>query len=94
MPEDTRATGARVMEAFTLFIEKTSDLSIEPANLEGVRVNTTGHYGTGWMLLRMSLHEPLLVLNLESDQAGSIQLLRETIKDFFYNQVDLDSSRL
>lgn len=94
LTEDTHATGAKVMEAFKLFIEKTTDLSIEPANLEGVRVNTTGHYGTGWMLLRMSLHEPLLVLNLESDQVGSIQLLRETIKDFFHNQFDLDSSRL
>lgn len=94
LPEDIQSTGAKVMEEFESFIEKEADLSIEPANLEGVRVNTAGHYGTGWMLLRMSLHEPLLVLNLESDQEGSIPLLRETIKAFFYDQSDLDSSRL
>lgn len=94
LPEDIQSTGAKVMEEFKSFIEKEADLSIEPANLEGVRVNTAGHYGTGWMLLRMSLHEPLLVLNLESDQEGSIPLLRETIKAFFYDQSDLDSSRL
>ncbi|MER2173380.1 MAG: phosphomannomutase/phosphoglucomutase [Carnobacterium sp.] len=94
LPEDILATGKKVMEDFSRFIEKESDLSIEPANLEGVRVNTSGQYGTGWMLLRMSLHEPLLVLNIESDQAGSIKKLREKIKDFFYEQVDLDSSRL
>ena len=82
------------MEDFSRFIEKETDLSIEPANLEGVRVNTSGQYGAGWMLLRMSLHEPLLVLNLESDQAGAIKKLREKMKDFFYEQVDLDSSRL
>lgn len=94
LPEDIHATGAKVMEEFKSFIEKEADLSIEPANLEGVRVNTKGQYGTGWLLLRMSLHEPLLVLNLESDQEGSIKLVRETIKAFFYNQSDLDSSRL
>lgn len=94
LPEDIHVTGEKVMEAFSRFIEKETDLSIEPVNLEGVRVNTSGQYGAGWMLLRMSLHEPLLVLNLESDQAGSIKKLRETVKDFFYEQVDLDSSRL
>lgn len=94
LPDDVQVTGERVMEAFKSYIEKEPNLSIEPANLEGVRVNTTGHYGIGWMLLRMSLHEPLLVLNFESDQAGSIKVLRETLKNFFYNQTDLDSSRL
>lgn len=94
LPEDIQATGKKVMEDFSRFIENETDLSIEPANLEGVRVNTSGQYGAGWMLLRMSLHEPLLVLNFESDQTGSIKKLRETIKDFFYEQVDLDSSRL
>lgn len=94
LPEDVQAAGVKVMDSFKLFIEKETDLSIEPANLEGVRVNTAGQYGTGWMLLRMSLHEPLLVLNLESDQEGSIKLLRATLKDFFYNQTELDSSRL
>lgn len=94
LPEDVQATGEKVMESFKKYIEKEADLSIEPTNLEGVRVNTTGQYGTGWMLLRMSLHEPLLVLNLESDQEGSIKILREKLKDFFYNQTELDSSRL
>ena len=94
LPEDIRTTGDKVMESFKSFIEKESDLSVEPANLEGVRVNTAGKYGTGWMLLRMSLHEPLLVLNLESDQEGSIKILRERLKTFFHDQTDLDSSRL
>ena len=94
LSQDVQATGQRVMENFQAYIETATDLTVEPANLEGVRVNTSGQYGIGWMLLRMSLHEPLLVLNLESDQEGSIKLVREKLKTFFYDQSVLDSSRL
>ena len=43
-----------------------------PDNEEGVRFDLTEPYGDGWLLLRMSLHEPLLVLQVENDQTGYI----------------------
>ncbi|MEG0474473.1 MAG: phosphomannomutase/phosphoglucomutase [Carnobacterium sp.] len=92
--EDVQQIGKETIAAFETFIRQTSDLAVDPDNLEGVRVNTSGKYGAGWLLLRMSLHEPLLVLNLESDQKGAIKQLRQDLKAFFTAQDKLDSSRL
>ena len=94
LSEDISLVGADAMEDFRGFIYKTADLEVEPRNLEGVRVNTSGKYGTGWMLLRLSLHEPLLVLNFESDQKGAIALLRKDLKNFFEENDELDASLL
>ncbi|MGX7394727.1 phosphohexomutase domain-containing protein [Carnobacterium mobile] len=94
LSEAVQETGMTVLKRFKEFIQKTPDLTVEPNNLEGVRVNTSGKYGTGWLLLRLSLHEPLLVLNLESDQQGAIKSLRQDLREFFTNQTDLDASRL
>lgn len=92
--DSVQQTGEQLIEAFEKFVAEQSDMEIETNNLEGVRVNTSGRYGTGWFLLRLSLHEPLLVLYFESDQEGSIVQLKETLKVFFNQQEDIDSSKL
>ncbi|TFJ44193.1 phosphomannomutase/phosphoglucomutase [Carnobacterium divergens] len=92
--EDVALIGANVLEDFRDFIRETPDLTIEPQNFEGVRVNTTGVFGKGWFILRLSLHEPLLVLTMENDELGAIARLREVLKTFFNGQSDLDASFL
>jgi hypothetical protein len=48
-----------------------SNWSMEAVNYEGWRVTVDqGDGRRGWLLLRQSLHDPLLVLNVESDQEG------------------------
>jgi hypothetical protein len=48
-----------------------SSWSLEPVNHEGWRVTVDeGDGKRGWLLLRQSLHDPLLVLNVESDKEG------------------------
>lgn len=61
---------------------------VECPNYEGVRLNTTH----GWLLLRMSLHEPLLPLNLESDKEGGIAEMLEKLKPFLEKFTKLDLS--
>lgn len=51
--------------------------SVEP-NYEGVRVKCNKE--KGWFLLRLSLHDPLLVLNVESDAKGGIQQIIYRLK--------------
>ena len=92
--DTVQQTGEEVIEAFKNFVTDQPDMEIENNNLEGVRVNTSGAYGTGWFLLRLSLHEPLLVLYFESDQADSIAQLREDVKLFFSQQEGIDFSKL
>ena len=59
-------------------------------NYEGVRVNWHNEKGSGWFLLRLSLHEPLLCLNIESDTEGSAKVLLDKLSSFFYSYSDLE----
>lgn len=52
-------------------------------NEEGVRMKLNEPYGSGWFLLRLSLHEPLLVLQLENDEVGMIDKVLPVLREFF-----------
>lgn len=73
-------TGSSILAAFDKWVVEGAGgapgWSKEPVNHEGVRVNIDqgqrgdGAPAAGWALLRASLHDPLLVLNIESDVSG------------------------
>lgn len=67
---------------------------IDPENEEGIRINLTGPYGQGWFLLRMSLHEPLLVLQIENDEAGHLPAVVQAIGRFLSQYEAIDQSKL
>ena len=55
--------------------------TLAPSNYEGIRISFGEGEGDGWFLLRMSLHDPVLPINVESDTAGdSIKI----VKDLYY----------
>ncbi|WP_068473763.1 phosphohexomutase domain-containing protein [Saccharicrinis aurantiacus] len=41
-------------------------------NFEGIRVKCTGDDEKGWFLLRLSLHDPVIPINIESDIEGGV----------------------
>lgn len=51
-------------------------------NFEGVRFNCDSEEEKGWFLLRASLHEPLIVLNIESDVVGGCQSIYKKVTNF------------
>lgn len=57
--------------------QKIEGWNIETPNYEGVRVNVPG----GWFLLRKSLHDPVMPLNIESDIEGGTKETLEKIKE-------------
>ncbi|MBC1740191.1 phosphomannomutase/phosphoglucomutase [Listeria seeligeri] len=87
---DFKAYGQEVLADFEKFVEADEDMSLEPVNQEGIRVNTSGTLGEGWFLLRMSLHEPVMPMNLESDEVGGIQKVKERLADFFESRAELE----
>ncbi len=70
--DDFKSYGKYVIAKFEEYAEKSEGVSICPENYEGVRVSFDTERGDGWMLLRMSLHEPLLVMNCESVTEGGV----------------------
>ncbi len=92
--EDYQAYGQNVIHELKDFVAKTAGWALDLDNEEGVRVNVTQSYGSGWFLLRMSLHEPLLVLQVENDAAGKNHLVFQQLAFFFKNYSDLEQTAL
>lgn len=70
--QDFRAAGQAAMARLEAWLA-TSDYRVEPVNYEGIRARTAQE--DGWFLLRLSLHDPLLVLNAQSDRVGGVQAM-------------------
>ena len=67
---------------------------LEEPNYEGVRINFDTEGGSGWCLLRKSLHDPLLALNMESSRSGDTALIADALKGFLSPYKDLDTEGL
>ncbi|MCQ2560625.1 MAG: phosphomannomutase/phosphoglucomutase [Clostridia bacterium] len=76
LAEDFADYADSVLADLTAKIEKGEGIccgmSLEEPNYEGIRVNCDAENGDGWFLLRKSLHDPLMPLNIESNKAGGV----------------------
>lgn len=70
--EDFGAYGGEVLKKFEQFVAAEPGWSITPNNYEGVHVTVDAKHGNGWALLRKSLHDPVLPLNIESEEKGGV----------------------
>jgi len=71
-----------------------SGMSLVSPNYEGVRINFAPGCGSGWCLLRQSLHDPLMPLNMESNSPGGVDIIAGRMKNFLSQYKDLDISKL
>ena len=55
---------------------------IAPSNYEGIRISFGAGEGDGWFLLRMSLHDPIMPLNIESDVKGGNLIIAKKLLEF------------
>ena len=46
--------------------------ALELPNYEGVRINFDKTCGDGWLLIRKSLHDPVMPMNVESNRSGGV----------------------
>lgn len=69
---DFKAYGQRVLDNFKANVESVPGWKIVEPNYEGVRVACGNPDEDGWLLLRLSLHDPVLPLNIESNVEGGV----------------------
>ena len=81
--EDFRSYGECVIEGLERWCLAKADEGyvIADDNREGIRVSVDD----GWFLLRHSVHDPVMPMNLESDSEGGVKRMLEMISEFFYN---------
>ncbi len=92
--DDFKAYGQNVIDELSAYAEKQPGWSLAPSNFEGVRVNLDRDHGNGWFLLRLSLHDPLLPLNIESDEVGGAKKIASELAEFIKNYDKLDAAAL
>ena len=85
--DDVRAYGQEVLAAFEERA-KAKGLTIASPSYEGVRIVFDG----GWALLRMSLHDPNMPLNIEADAAGGADAIERAVKELIAGFDALDLS--
>ena len=80
--EDFKAYGQQVLEDFRAFCAADPRFHIVFPNYEGVRVAFDDEEVKGWLLIRLSLHDPVVPINLESANDGGVDILKERIRPF------------
>ncbi len=91
--DDFKPYGQKVIDDLTEFAKVEKGFSLAPNNYEGVRVNLDENNGNGWFLLRLSLHDPLLPLNIESNEVGGAKIIANKLYNFIkkYDKLDVSS---
>lgn len=54
-------------------------------NHEGIRVRCTSEQEMGWFLFRLSLHDPVMPLNIESDVEGGVEIIAAKLEQLLSN---------
>jgi len=84
----------KALEVMKKAVENTAGLSEAPDNFEGIRVNCDKASGDGWFLLRKSLHDPLMPLNVESDTKGGVKKMAAKLLEILKEVDGLDTAPL
>lgn len=86
--EDFGAYGDQVLSELKDWVRTQDGMTLTEPNYEGVRID----FGDGWCLLRKSLHDPILPMNMASDEAGGCQAIEKVMKSFLnqYEKLGLE----
>lgn len=91
LTEDFHAYGKQVLDAFKKEAER-SGYTL-PVSHEGIRIRFNG-VCTGWLLLRASLHDPVMVLNLEGQTKQDLEIITGIAQAMVEGFEQLDISTL
>ena len=92
--DDFKPYGQQVIDELTAYAANQAGWSLAPSNYEGVRVNLDADHGNGWFLLRLSLHDPLLPLNIESSEVGGAKKIAKELAGFIAGYDKLEAAKL
>ncbi|MGN0806138.1 MAG: phosphomannomutase/phosphoglucomutase [Candidatus Coproplasma sp.] len=92
--ENFKEEGDRILRELKYFAEADSRVELVPDSYEGVRINFSKNDGDGWMLVRQSVHDPVLPVNFASLTEGGNKLMAKYLYTFAAKYPHLDVSAL
>jgi phosphomannomutase len=87
------AYGKKVIDSLESFLTQADGWEKTPVNHEGIRISCGPSSGNGWFLLRLSLHDPVLPLNIESEDPGGAALIIKRLVPYLklFDKLDISS---
>jgi len=79
--EDFGNYGKMVLAELTAKVAEVEGWEIVSPNYEGIRVRCTNDDERGWFLLRMSLHDPVMPLNIESEVVNGVNTIGTKLRN-------------
>ena len=78
--EDFKSYGENVITELEKHYNGREGWKIADDNREGMRISADSQNGDGWLLLRLSVHDPIMPFNIESNEEGGVM---QIAKDFY-----------
>ncbi len=90
--EDFHDIGKQAIQKVLDYANAAEHWHIAPDNREGVRISfdLDGGMDNGWFLLRLSVHDPVLPLNVESDVPGGVEQMLRSLYQVLENCTGID----
>ena len=92
--ENFRVIGEKLIEDIKRLAEESDEMILAPDNYEGVRVSFKDENRNGWFLLRLSVHDPVMPFNTESDSEGGCIEICKTFYGIVKNVKGVDFTPL
>lgn len=89
---DFKEYGGKVISELEKIIDNSESFEKAQDSFEGIRASSEEY--DGWFLIRLSVHDPLLPLNIESNKEGGAEKIREELKNILKSYEKLDISSL
>ncbi len=90
---DFRACGMQVLEQLERFAQE-NGWAVANDSFEGVRISFDSTQGDGWALLRLSVHDPVMPMNIESSKKGGCRIIASQLRPFMERFSLLDCSKM
>ena len=90
--EEFKSYANDIIEKLQVFAASQDDWQVVPKNYEGVRVACPSAAEDGWFLLRLSLHDPVIPVNIEANVSGGVPRIAARLQKFLQPFTALDLS--
>ena len=88
--EDFKPYGEKVIDELEKYFSGRDGWTIADDNREGMRISADKDNGNGWLLLRLSVHDPVMPFNIESNEAGGAMKIAKAFYEFIKDYAELD----
>ena len=92
--DDFKAYGNTIIHALDLAARTETGWRVADDNREGISIFFDGPQEKGWFLLRLSVHDPIIPINIESDAPGGAVRIAAKLLRFLQAYGCLDLSPL